>query len=129
MPDAHVRRCSPVLVVDDDFDVRDAIADVLEMEGIPVAFAADGLEALEWLRLNPAPCLILLDWMMPRCDGATFRTQQLLDPLLARIPVILLTADAHVDDKIRALDVHAFLRKPVDLDRLSNVIRGFCDVP
>lgn len=117
----------PVLIVDDDFDVRDAIADVLEMEGIPAAFAGDGVEALEWLRSNPAPCLILLDWMMPRCDGATFREMQLRDPVLARIPVVLLTADARIDEKIRALDVEGFLRKPVDLDRLSSLIRRYCN--
>lgn len=115
----------PVLVVDDDFDVRDAIADVLEIEGIPAAFAADGIEALEWLRKNPAPCVILLDWMMPRCDGATFRAQQKSDPAIAGIPVVLLTADAHLHEKTRALGVQAYLRKPVDLDQLSAVIRSY----
>lgn len=125
MPD-HQGRVS-VLIVDDDFDVRDAIADVLEIEGIAAAFAGDGEEALDWLRRNPAPCLILLDWMMPRCDGATFRETQLRDPELARIPVVLLTADAHVDEKLRALGVDGFLRKPVDLDRLSSMIRRYCD--
>ncbi len=125
MPD-HERPC-PVLVVDDDFDVRDAIADVLEMEGIPAVFAADGIEALQWLRENPAPCLILLDWMMPRCDGASFREAQQSDPELARIPVVLLTADARIDEKMRALAVEDFLRKPVDLERLSSVIRRYCD--
>ena len=125
MPDHQDR--FPVLVVDDDFDVRDAIADVLETEGIPAAFASDGVEALQWLRDNPSPCLILLDWMMPRCDGATFRERQKSDPELAHIPVVLLTADARIDEKMRALDVNGFLRKPVDLDRLSSVIRHYCD--
>jgi CheY-like chemotaxis protein len=125
MPDHQGR--VPVLIVDDDYDVRDAIADVLEMEGIPAAFAGDGEEALEWLRRNPAPCLILLDWMMPRCDGATFREAQRSDPQLARIPVVLLTADARIDEKLRALGVDGFLRKPVDLDRLSSMIRRYCD--
>jgi CheY-like chemotaxis protein len=125
MPDHQGR--VPVLIVDDDYDVRDAIADVLQTEGIPAAFAGDGEEALDWLRRNPAPCLILLDWMMPRCDGATFREAQRNDPDLARIPVVLLTADAHVDEKLRALQVDGVLRKPVDLDRLSSMIRRYCD--
>ncbi len=125
MPDHDSRR--PVLVVDDDYDVRDAIADALEIEGISAAFAGDGIEALEWLRDHPAPCLILLDWMMPRCDGASFREVQKSDPLLARIPVVLLTADAHVDEKMQALEVDGCLRKPVDLDRLSSVIRKYCE--
>lgn len=117
-----------VLVVDDDFDVRDAIGDVLELEGISAAFAADGFEALDWLRKNPAPCLILLDWMMPRCDGATFRAEQKSDPAIAQIPVVLLTADARVDEKRRTLDAHEYLRKPVDLQKLSSVIRAYCQV-
>jgi two-component system chemotaxis response regulator CheY len=124
MPDAARRL---VLVVDDDFDVRDALTDVLQMEGIPAAFVADGLEALEWLQRNPAPCLILLDWMMPRCDGATFRAQQRSDPTIAEIPVVLLTADVRLEEKTRVLGVQAYLRKPVDFDRLSAVIRRYCD--
>ncbi len=115
-----------VLVVDDDFDVRDAIADVLEQEGIAAAFAADGQEALEWLRTHPRPCLILLDWMMPRCDGASFRVAQRGDPQLADIPVVLLTADARYGEKTRAIGADAYLRKPVDLNTLSNVLRSYC---
>ena len=61
-----------ILVVEDDFDVRESITDALEDEGYLVAGACDGFEALAWLRSHAAPSLILLDWMMPHCDGVHF---------------------------------------------------------
>jgi two-component system chemotaxis response regulator CheY len=107
-----------VLIVDDDDGIREALADMLVDEGYQVALASDGLFALEYLRTHPAPAVVLLDWMMPRCDGATFREQQVADPALRDIPVILLTADARFDDKMRALDVPHSLRKPIKIDDL-----------
>jgi len=73
-PDSHM-----ILIVDDDADIVDALADALTDEGYGVAVAKDGLEALRYLSVSPAPCLILLDWMMPYCDGPTFRQRQLAD--------------------------------------------------
>ncbi len=115
-----------ILVVDDDFDIREALADVLEQEGFETAFAADGYEALDYLRDNPKPCIILLDWMMPRCDGRMFRAAQASDPDLADIPVVLLTADANAASKSATLGVCSFLRKPVELSTLTDVIRQHC---
>ena len=115
-----------VLIVDDDSDIREALTDALTDHGFDVAAASDGRDALDWLRQNPAPCLILLDWMMPRCDGLTFRTEQKQDPSLAEIPVVLLTADFQLDQKRKALDAMAHLSKPVSLDNLLNVVRRCC---
>lgn len=107
-----------ILVVEDDFDVRESLEDTLEDEGYRVASAADGLEALEWLRSHPAPALILLDWMMPRCDGAQFLEQRKVDPAIAAIPVVLLTADIQKSGKTEALRGQACLTKPVMLPDL-----------
>lgn len=115
-----------ILIVDDDFDMRDSLVDILEDEGFDVAVAGDGLEALAYLRAHPAPDLILLDWMMPRCDGAQFRAQQQADPTLAAIPVILLTADTRMAEKMAALQVKEFLSKPVKLHRLLDVMKRYC---
>ncbi len=115
-----------VLVVDDDTDLREAIVDVLEDEGYAVDCAADGLEGLEHLRARELPCLILLDWMMPRCDGPQFRAAQREDPALAAIPVVILTADMRLADKIEQLDAQDYLRKPVELARLLAVVRRHC---
>jgi CheY-like chemotaxis protein len=115
-----------VLIVDDDFDIRDTLADILADEGYTTAAAADGIEALAWLRANPRPCLILLDWMMPRCDGASFRMEQRKDTRLADIPVALLTADARVEEKSASVDAVAYLKKPVTLGEILAVLHKFC---
>ena len=115
-----------ILIVDDDHDIREALADVLGDHGYQVHAAGDGLEALQYLRANPAPSMILLDWMMPKCNGAQFRAQQLDDPAIAEIPVVLLTADVHLDDKTKVLQARAYLAKPVSLERLLSVVAGVC---
>jgi CheY-like chemotaxis protein len=115
-----------LLVVDDDADIVEALADALGDEGYEVAAAHDGFEALSVLAAQPPPCLILLDWMMPRCDGPTFRRQQQQDPTMAAIPVVLLTADPAVEEKARQIGAVAHLRKPIDLDDLLAVIARHC---
>jgi CheY-like chemotaxis protein len=112
-----------LMVVDDDIDIRDSLADVLGDEGYDVTVAKDGHDALSKLKSGPLPGLILLDWMMPQCDGATFRAQQKLDPTIADVPVVLLTADAHTQRKMAELDAVAYLTKPVDLARLIAVLQ------
>jgi CheY-like chemotaxis protein len=114
-----------ILVVDDDFDVRDSLSEILRDEGFAVAAAGDGLEALAYLRREPAPALILLDWMMPRCDGARFRQEQLADPRLAPLPVVVLTADTRAHERAQAAGVDGFLCKPVKLDRLLDLLAGY----
>jgi CheY-like chemotaxis protein len=115
-----------ILIVDDDVDIVDALCDVLTDEGYPVAVAKDGLEAMGYLESNPPPCLILLDWMMPRCDGPGFRRRQRAVPVLADIPVVLLTADPRVEEKAREIAAAAYLRKPIDLEDLLALIERHC---
>src|SRR5262245_34872901 len=95
---------SRVLIVDDDYDIRATLHEILSDEGYDVASSANGFEALQALRSGTAPCLILLDLMMPVMDGWQFRAQQLSDPTLASIPVVVLSADAGVAQKSRALN-------------------------
>ncbi len=118
-----------VLVVDDDFDIRDTLADILADEGWEVACVADGCEAIEWLESHPPPGLILLDWMMPRCDGAEFRARQLRVARFAAIPVVLLTADVRKNEKTDALKADGYLGKPVDLQQLFDTVRRHCGEP
>lgn len=115
-----------ILVVDDDFDLRDTMMDILEAEGFSVAVAGDGIEALEFLRSNPPPRVILLDWMMPRCDAAQFRAQQRAEPALADIPVILLSADLRIEERMQSIGAVACLGKPVKLARLLELVRQYC---
>jgi PAS domain S-box-containing protein len=115
-----------ILIVDDDPEIIESLVDVLSDEGYRVAAAHDGIEALDYLRRGPRPCLILLDWMMPNCDGPTFRRQQRAEPELADIPVVLLTADGKVGRKSSDLAAVAYLRKPVLLDELLRLVEKHC---
>jgi CheY-like chemotaxis protein len=114
-----------ILIIDDDFDVRDSLSEILRDEGFAVAEAADGWEALAYLRGESPPALILLDWMMPRCDGAKFRREQLADPQLAALAVVVLTADTRAHERAEATGVEVFLSKPVKLDRLLELLSRY----
>src|SRR5882724_8727460 len=85
---------APILVVEDNADVRDAWEALLEGEGYRVVSAASGREALRWLRSSEVmPALILLDLIMPGMNGWDFRAEQSQDETLASIPVIVVSAD------------------------------------
>jgi CheY-like chemotaxis protein len=109
----------PILVVDDDADVRESIEDALEDEGYYVAAAANGKEALELLRDDKLrPELILLDIMMPEMDGWAFRAEQRKDPDIATIPVIVFTAHGSPEEVAERMQAVGFLRKPLRLEDL-----------
>jgi len=115
-----------VLVVEDDVDIRDLIADILRLEGYSVDAVENGREALELLRTGPPPRVILLDLMMPVMNGWEFRTAQAQDPALAAIPVVILTGGGNASAAAQGLGVDTFLRKPVDLDELLEIVGRYC---
>jgi len=114
----------PVLIVEDDADLREMMAQLLALEGFGATTAANGLEALEYLERGAKPDVILLDLMMPVMDGWEFRRQQQSDPALAGVPVIILSAL----EQRRAAEVNAaaVLKKPLDFDRLLELVRQYC---
>ena len=116
-----------VLVVDDDTEIRETIIELLEEAGYEAVGAADGLQALEQLR-DPADrwCMVLLDLMMPNMDGRTFRAEQLQDPQLAPIPVVIVSAMTDVAEAAEELGVAAHVTKPVRLQRLVQIVDQFC---
>ncbi len=85
-----------ILLIDDDPDTREQLAEILSEAGYLVATARNGLEGLEKLKTDCAPCVILLDLMMPVMNGWQFRAKQLSEPKLARLPVIVLSATTEV---------------------------------
>lgn len=115
-----------VFVVEDDADIRDMIREILELEGYSVRTASDGAKALEQIRLGEAPRLILLDLMMPGMNGWEFRSAQLDDPRLAKIPVIVLSGDGTVAAKAGNMNAAGYLKKPVDLSTLLETVSRFC---
>ncbi len=114
----------PVLIVEDDADLREMMAQLLSLEGFQAAAVANGREALEYLDGSHKPQVILLDLMMPVMDGWEFRRKQQANPALASVPVIILSAL----DQARAgnLDATAFLKKPLDFDHLLALVREQC---
>jgi CheY-like chemotaxis protein len=118
-----------VLVVDDDYAVLDAIKDVLEDEGYEVTLAANGLEALKELRRGAPPCLILLDLMMPVMNGWEFRAEQLKDPTLSKIPVVVFSGHGKLEQNAVSIGAVANLRKPIGLHELLSVLDQIFDRP
>ena len=115
-----------VLVVEDDPSLRDAMLIELQSAGLRVLTAANGEEALAVARHGPRPSVIVLDLNMPVMDGWEFRAAQVLDPRLADIPVIVLTARGDADRQARSLGVASALSKPVDLDKLRDALAAHC---
>ncbi len=115
-----------ILLVEDEPSTRDAMALVLELQGYKVITVADGQQALDHLRQDGRPCVILLDLMMPVLDGWGFRAQQQQDPSLASIPIVVVSADGGVPQKAAALGASAYLQKPVDIDQLLATVRRYC---
>jgi CheY-like chemotaxis protein len=119
-----------VLVIEDDRDIREIVMETLADEGYRTVAASNGREALAHLRSGaPLPGVILLDIMMPIMDGRTFRARQLEDPVLASIPVVVMTADADVAAIAIELRAALHLKKPVSLEQLFAVARQFCGQP
>ena len=118
-----------VLLVEDDPDVREEIAAALSWAGYEVVEAADGAEALEWMRAQPVrPRIILLDWMLPKVDGLGFLGQQASDPRFGAVPVVVLSAVAD-SAKIPSLCVEKVLAKPVQLRTLIDLIDRLTEQP
>jgi CheY-like chemotaxis protein len=120
------RAAGCVMVVDDDADIRDSIGDILELRGYEVRRAANGREALERLREGPRPCVILLDLMMPVLNGWEFRAAQATDAELAAVPVVIISGDGSADQKAASVGVREYLRKPLELSAILEVVRRHC---
>ena len=119
-----------VLVVEDNEDIRDAVAVSLEDAGYDVSVAANGAIAIDALReSNDLPCLILLDLMMPVMDGVQFLQEMRSDPRLSALPVVVITADGSAITKATALGTHGGLRKPVRLNELLSTVSKYCQHP
>jgi CheY-like chemotaxis protein len=110
----------PVLVVDDDSDIREVIAMALELHGFRVVTASDGVECMKHLREEEEPLLVLLDLMMPRMNGWEVCEEMAADPALRHLPIIVLTGNSRVSAE--ELQAAAFLRKPIDLHTLVEVV-------
>ncbi|MFI5207543.1 MAG: HD domain-containing phosphohydrolase [Gemmatimonadales bacterium] len=114
-----------VLVADDQPSVRAALARILERQGLEVIQVGDGPSALE-AGLTMSPDLVLLDVSMPGCDGYEVCRQLKSDHRTALVPVVLVTGDDSVEDRVRGAEVGAddFFGKPFEVNELTARVRS-----
>ena len=125
-----------LLVDDNEGDVlltREALEEAKIVNRISVAY--DGIQALNFLKKEPpfseqdSPDLILLDINLPRMDGTEVLSIIKNDPVLKRIPVIMLTTSSSEKDIMTSYNNYAncYITKPVDLERFMDVVRTIED--
>lgn len=116
-----------MLVVDDNDDVRDAFITLLTMHGYGASGASSGVTALRQLRDGLRPCVILLDLRMPEMDGWTVWAKMHAEPMLATIPVVMVSGDPEQSRRAQALGMRNFVRKPIDAETLLATVARYCD--
>src|SRR5687767_10862391 len=113
-----------VAIVEDDSEFRNMLRELLEEEQYRVVAVSNGAEALETLRGDDIPNVILLDVSMPVMDGFDFLRLRNDDPELSAVPVVLVTnAKPHERPTIGVNDV---VRKPIDIDEILFAIKRYC---
>ena len=112
-----------ILLVEDDDAVRSSLAECLALEGWVVETAADGVEALAWLKEGNRPRVVILDLVMPRMNGEDLVREIRGDSGMRDLPVVLMTGAAPLDDRLPKAD--ALLVKPFSLSDLLEAVRPF----
>ena len=116
---------SSVLVVDDDPNLVRLMSKFLTLDGFAPIPAANGAEALNYLRSGGRASVILLDLRMPVMDGWAFRREQRGDPGLADIPIVVLSG---MDtDTVHEMEPAAAFHKPVSFPEVVTVVRKLCE--
>ena len=120
-----MKECPNIVVLEDDEDIRNSIREVLEMDGYRVAAFQNGKEALDGMSGCTNACLILCDLMMPVMTGSEFldARREIGDTWMA-IPVFIVSA--WPEQAKGRTDVKGFLKKPIDLNILLQVVRQYC---
>ena len=113
----------PILVVDDEPDIRSFVAETLESVGYPVATAGNGAEAMCFID-RERPRLILLDMHMPFVEGRDFaafaRTRG------CDAPILVMTASLRVQQAADSVDADAYIAKPFEIDELISTVDRLC---
>lgn len=117
------REANAVLIIEDEANVRNFAARVLELEDYRVLRAGDGDEGLKLARENQV-ALVLLDLRLPGRDGFSVLEEIKSAPELSRIPVIVFTASAGLSQRERALSMGAadYLVKPLSAASLKEAV-------
>jgi DNA-binding response OmpR family regulator len=120
-----------VLIVDDDPDLVETVAMMLEHKGYEVGKAYDGVEGEESIK-ERRPDLVVLDVMMPRKDGYKLCAELKADDKTSDIPIILLTAvgeavptTSYTHAQGMATEAEEYIPKPVDSSTLVEAVESF----
>ena len=115
-----------LLIVDDDRESRELLAEFLSLKGFVVRSASNGCDALRLLANSPTrPDLILLDLQMPVLDGWGFLAQRASDPLISDVPIVIITVSGGVTHEAIEAGAVAVLRKPMEPQTLLRVVELF----
>ena len=118
------RRRPKIAVVDDDLEVREALADYLKYEGFDVILAPNGLRLVSALQVD-RPDVILLDVVMSWIDGIELCRALKRNPQFRDIPVVLISGHDRADlERARDVGAVAYLAKPIDLEALTSTLRS-----
>ncbi len=114
-----------ILVVDDNYDNRNIIAQMLKISGYKVVCATDGLHALD-MAASQQPDLILMDLAMPNLDGWSATARLKATPDLSHVPVIAVTGHVTHDEIARAIAAGCedYLAKPIDYEMMITKVRS-----
>lgn len=117
-------RWIPVLAIDDDVLIHEALKRSLKLYGFKVYLAKDGPTGLK-LAQEKRPKFILLDWMMPEMDGLEVLSELKHDERTETIPVFMLTDKGMIGDLDQAFEIGAddYITKPLDLTQLGKIVK------
>jgi CheY-like chemotaxis protein len=113
-----------IWVIDDDAAILEVICIILEQENFECVISKDAHELLKLLP-KKKPALILLDVLMSGIDGREIATTLKSDPNTQDIPIILMTADIHAEDKAKEARADDFIKKPFDIDVLIGKVKKY----
>jgi two-component system, chemotaxis family, chemotaxis protein CheY len=113
------------LVVDDSRAMRSIISKILARLGFEVVQAADGVEALATLPTGAPVDVVLSDWNMPEMNGLEFVKALRADPKFARVVVVMVTTETHIEQMMTALEAGAneYIMKPFTAEVIEDKLR------
>ncbi|HSV42928.1 MAG TPA: response regulator [Candidatus Bathyarchaeia archaeon] len=111
------------MIAEDEPDVAQIIAEKLRDRGYQSTVVDNGEDALRLMRTE-APDLLISDIVMPRLNGEDLIRQMKSDPLLCRIPCIVITAKIGIDDLQKIWGIQGFLEKPFTMRELLAAIEN-----
>jgi CheY-like chemotaxis protein len=126
-----------ILIVEDDLGDVELIKESLKMSKFKVVLShvSDGQECMEYLRKQgpysavKKPDVVLLDLNLPKKDGRQVLAEMKTDPVLKKIPVVILTTSDNAADinKAYALGANCFVTKPVDFDQIKKIVNEIAE--